>query len=70
MSELDGLEATRRIRADQGPNRGTPIIALTANAKASDRVARRDAGMGDFLAKPMDRDMLSACMVKCAGRGT
>ena len=70
MPELDGLEATRRIRAAEGPNRGTPIVALTANAMVSDREACRDAGMDDFLAKPMDRDVLAACMARWAGRDT
>ncbi len=55
---MDGLEATRRIRAmgEQGGN--VPIIALTANAFAEDREACRDAGMNGFIVKPFDRDRL------------
>jgi PAS domain S-box-containing protein len=55
MPEIDGLEATRRIRA-QEERRGshTPIIALTANALKEDEQRCRDAGMDDYLAKPID----------------
>ena len=62
MPVMDGLDATRRIRGGEGPNRGVPIVALTANAMASDQDACRDAGMNDFLAKPFDRAGLAACI--------
>ncbi len=53
MPVMDGLEATRRIRQGQ-INRTTPIIAMTANAFSDDRTACLDAGMDDFLAKPVE----------------
>ncbi|HXL68123.1 MAG TPA: ATP-binding protein [Xanthobacteraceae bacterium] len=54
---MDGLEATRRIRALGDAGR-IPIIALTANAFAEDREACREAGMDGFVVKPFDRDRL------------
>jgi CheY-like chemotaxis protein len=59
MPEMDGLEATRRIRAGNGPNANTWIIALTANAMQSDQDACREAGMNDFLSKPFNPKALS-----------
>jgi CheY-like chemotaxis protein len=59
MPEIDGLEATRRIRAGNGPNANTWIIALTANAMQSDQEACREAGMDDFLSKPFSREALA-----------
>lgn len=53
MPGLDGLTATRRIRADR-LQKGIPIIALTANARSEDEQACRDAGMDDFLSKPFN----------------
>ena len=53
MPEMDGLEATERIRELQGHR--PHIIALTANAFASDREACFQAGMDDFLAKPVKK---------------
>ena len=52
MPELDGLEATRRIRA-RWPDNGPRIVAMTANALAEDREACLAAGMDDYLAKPI-----------------
>ena len=57
MPEIDGLEATRRIRAREGQRGGhTPIVALTANALKDDEQRCRDAGMADYLAKPIEID--------------
>jgi PAS domain S-box-containing protein len=60
MPGLDGIETTRRIRAREADQkmRRTPIIALTANALVNDRYACLEAGMDDFLVKPLDRDKL------------
>jgi hypothetical protein len=52
MPEMDGLEATRLIRAQSGPGAKTPIIALTANAFRTDIEACRAAGMDAHIGKP------------------
>lgn len=58
---IDGLEATRRIRRiERGSNRHVPIVALTASALTSDRLACLDAGMDDFVAKPASIATLDA----------
>jgi CheY-like chemotaxis protein len=58
MPEMDGLDATRAIRALGGPRAATPIIALTANAFPDDMKACRDAGMNEFIPKPIRRKTL------------
>ena len=62
MSGIDGLEATRRIRALEAASgaRHTPIVALTANVSADIRDACIAAGMDNFLTKPLDREKLAA----------
>jgi CheY-like chemotaxis protein len=64
MPGMDGLEATRRIRAFEAEHGGvrTPIIALTANASAEDRDACLAAGMDGFVIKPLDRERLAAAV--------
>jgi len=61
MPGIDGLEAARRIRR-QLAGRPLPIIALTANVRPEDREAAAEAGMDDFLAKPVRRAELLACL--------
>lgn len=58
MPTMDGLEATRRWREQESGNQAVPIIALTANVTVEDRTRCLQAGMNDFLAKPVDAEQL------------
>ena len=58
MPDLDGLEATRQIRAVEGPNRRVPVIAVTAGTVPGARQACLMAGMDDFIAKPFSLSTL------------
>jgi signal transduction histidine kinase/DNA-binding response OmpR family regulator len=64
MPEMDGLQATRMIRKRGGEWRNLPIVALTANAFAQDVKACRDAGMDEFVAKPVRRDVLVTTLLR------
>ena len=58
MPEMDGLEATRRIRARGERWSRVPIIALTAKAMSDDRELCIKAGANDYIAKPLDVEIL------------
>lgn len=62
MPEMDGLEATRRIRASFAPDLQPCIVAMTANAMEGDRERYLASGLDDYLAKPVDLQMLSEAL--------
>lgn len=63
MPEMDGLEATRVIRS-MASNRDLPILAMSAHIFAEDRQACLEAGMNDFVAKPVEPQNLFATIIK------
>jgi len=58
MPEMDGFEATKAIRSGGSGFAGIPIIALTANAMGGEKERCLDAGMDDYLAKPIKAEAL------------
>lgn len=62
MPVMDGYEATRRIRARAGNDRNIPVIAMTAHALPGDSQLCFDAGMDDYVAKPVRQAQLSAVL--------
>jgi hypothetical protein len=67
MPVMDGYAATRAIRQELGLT-ALPIIAMTANAMASDRAACLEAGMNDHVGKPFELDHLVATLLRLCGR--
>ncbi len=66
MPEMDGFEATAAIRAPDSKvlNRRIPVIAMTANAMAEDRDNCLQAGMDDYMSKPVKKDLIAGILTK------
>jgi CheY-like chemotaxis protein len=62
MPRMDGVEATRRIRAGGGRSSQAPILALTANADPADAALYRRCGMNGVVEKPVKPERLLAAM--------
>ena len=63
MPVMDGLEATRRLRAGGGLNSRIPVLALTANVMEAHRKACSEAGMNGHIAKPIDARLLLTAVI-------
>jgi signal transduction histidine kinase/DNA-binding response OmpR family regulator len=72
MPEMDGYAATRAIRDPQSSvlDHHIPIIAMTANAMPGDRERCLEAGMNDYVGKPIDEAELLAALLRCAHRNS
>ncbi|MBF0201527.1 MAG: response regulator, partial [Desulfamplus sp.] len=68
MPEMDGLEATRIIRESPSPHSKVPIVAMTAGAMTQDRERCREAGMDDYVPKPVNPLELGRVLAKWLSR--
>lgn len=69
MPDMDGIQATAAIRALPGPEKAIPIIAMTAHTDTQDRQRCLDAGMNDFISKPVVRAALAETIKRLTGAG-
>jgi signal transduction histidine kinase/DNA-binding response OmpR family regulator len=69
MPEMDGYEATQEIRQRHNGERRVPIIAMTANARPSDRAKCLAVGMDDYLSKPIQLSVLKGMLQKWVSTG-
>ena len=67
MPEMDGIAATKQIRSLAGPVGQIPIIAMTANAMQGDREKYLQAGMNDYVVKPIDQRYLLSAISRSSG---
>lgn len=70
MPNMSGIDATKKIRRLQGPVAETPIVAMTANAMVGDRETYLEAGMDDYVSKPIDPGHLSAVLTRQSGQNS
>ncbi|MGO8831629.1 MAG: ATP-binding protein [Roseiarcus sp.] len=67
MPEMDGFELTRRLRASAADGARIPIVALSANAMEGEARRCLDAGMDDYLCKPVEMPVLGGCLERWLG---
>jgi len=66
MPGLSGFDAARKIKQASGPNANTPVVALTANSMPGDRERCLDAGMQDYISKPMRQQQIAKALIEWA----
>ena len=69
MPEMGGVEATIKIREKEGEGQHTPIVALTAGALTEEREKCLEAGMDEFLTKPIEHDKLDSVITHFLSAG-
>ena len=70
MPRMDGFEATSELRRLEGAARHTPVVALTAATEVESRAQCIEAGMDDYLSKPVDREQFALVLARwTAGAG-
>jgi signal transduction histidine kinase/NO-binding membrane sensor protein with MHYT domain/ActR/RegA family two-component response regulator len=69
MPEMDGFEAARAIRTAEAESNRTPIVAVTANALEGDRRLCLEAGMDDYVSKPMTKAALAGALDRLVDKG-
>ena len=69
MPNMDGYEATKQIRDAEGKKIHTPIIAITANALSGDKKKCLDAGMDNYISKPIRSESLGSMVNKYTNEG-
>ena len=67
MPVMDGLTATQKLREEDGPNQNTPVVVLSASARAEDHEAGMAAGADAYLNKPIDFRLFAECWGACTG---
>jgi len=67
MPEMDGYEATRRLRQREHGTRRTTVIAMTASARAEDKERCLEAGMDDYISKPVQSSDLAQVLGRWVG---
>ena len=68
MPKMDGYEAAKEIRRNEGDKRRTVIISMTAAAMEEDRRRCFESGMDDYISKPVQLDLLAAVLSKWSER--